>query len=46
VKENDDRQYEQKWHDIADQAAAECAQTPHKSNPCYMAFRPDLGTPL
>jgi hypothetical protein len=44
VKENDDRQYEQKWHDVADQTASECAQIPHSSIP-VTPFRPDQGTP-
>jgi hypothetical protein len=45
VKENDDGQYEEEWHDVANQAASECTQTPHKFNPFYMSLRPGPGTP-
>jgi len=38
VKENDDRQYEQKWYDVANQTTSECAQTSHKFNPCISAL--------
>ncbi len=36
VKENDDRQYEQKWDDVTNQTTSECTQTSHKFNPCSM----------
>src|ERR1043166_9187804 len=43
VEENDDRQYKEKWHNVANQTASECAQTSHNSVPVIVTSAPISG---